>query len=67
MLFTLEIPSEAVSAEHLERAEQYKQAQPFHKMTYRGNFSIKLQRVVILVNKLSPELIRISGRCLPKE
>ena len=67
MLFTLEIAAEAVCAEHLERAEQHEQAQTLYKMAYRRHFGVHLQRIVILVNQLTPQLIRILGGRLPKE
>ena len=67
MLLSLEISSETIGSEHLKRAEEHEQTQAVDEVSLIRNLGIVLQRVVILIDQLTAQLVRIFCRSLPKE
>ena len=51
----------------MQRAEQHKQRQAANKVAHRWHLYVILQRVVVLVNQLAAQLVRILCRGLPEE
>ena len=64
---TFEIASKAVSAQHLQRAEEHEEAQPVDKMAHGRHFHVMLQRLIVFPNQLATQLEGIVGGSLPEE
>ena len=67
VLLALEIATETIGAQHLQQAEQHKQAQAVDEMVRLWHLSILFQRMIVFIHQLSAHLIRIFGRSLPQE
>ena len=64
---TLEIATEAIGSQHLQLAEQHKQAQALHEFVGSRHLRILLQRIIVLIDQLSAQFVRILRTGLPQE
>ena len=67
MLLALEVSTETIGTQYLQRTEEDEKTQTVDKMTDRRNLSIVLQRLIIFPYEFTSQLERILCRCLPEE
>ena len=67
MLLALEVAAETVCAEHLQRAEEYEEAQTVYEVAQRRHLGVLLQRVVVFGYEFAAQLVAVACRRLPEE
>ena len=67
VLLALEITAKTIGAQHLQGTEQDEKTQAVDEMAHRRHFGIVFQRIVVFLDELATQLMRIFGGCLPEE
>ena len=65
VLLALEVAAETVCAEHLQRAEEYEEAQTVDEVAQRRHLGVLLQRVVVFGYEFAAQLVAVACRRLP--
>jgi hypothetical protein len=67
VLLALEVASEAVGSQHLQGAEEDKQAQTAVEEVVLRHLGELLGCLIVFVDEIAAQLVGILGRCLPQE
>ena len=65
VLLALKVAAETVCAEHLQRAEEYEEAQTVYEVAQRRHLGVLLQRVVVFGYEFAAQLVAVACRRLP--
>ena len=67
VLLMFEVATEAISAQHLQSAEENEETQPAGKVTDRRHFDIMTQGMIVLCDEITAQLEAVLCRSLPQE